>query len=160
MFNTKRLDRTGVATGPVDTARSLAADVLAPRFSALIAPWRTMNRTVTVGLLPPELRARVAAAVVVEAVRIEYAHTLTTRQNDARDPPALRIPPVTPPALDCKPFRDAVKVTRWPRGNGKGNTSGTWTSGGFEVSSAGFRWDPLRFEALGMNGCFEQEIKP
>ena len=41
-----------------DTARDLAADVLAPRFSALIAPWRAMNRTVTVGLLPPELRAQ------------------------------------------------------------------------------------------------------
>ena len=41
-----------------DTARDLAADVLAPRFSALIAPWRAMNRTVTVGLLPPELRVQ------------------------------------------------------------------------------------------------------
>jgi uncharacterized protein (DUF2236 family) len=41
-----------------DTARDLAADVLAPRFSVLVAPWRAMNRTVTVGLLPPDLRAQ------------------------------------------------------------------------------------------------------
>jgi uncharacterized protein (DUF2236 family) len=41
-----------------DTARDLAADVLAPRFSVLIAPWRAMNRVVTMGLLPPELRAQ------------------------------------------------------------------------------------------------------
>ena len=41
-----------------DTARDLAADVLAPRFSALVAPWRAMNRIVTVGLLPPALRTQ------------------------------------------------------------------------------------------------------
>ena len=40
------------------TARALAADVLAPRFSTLIAPWRALNRVVTVGLLPPEVRAQ------------------------------------------------------------------------------------------------------
>ena len=41
-----------------DTARDLAADVLAPRFSTLVAPWRAMNRVVTVGLLPPAVRAQ------------------------------------------------------------------------------------------------------
>lgn len=52
---------TMLASGRIevsDTARDLAADVLAPRFSALVAPWRAMNRTVTVGLLPPVLRAQ------------------------------------------------------------------------------------------------------
>ncbi len=41
-----------------DTARALARDVLAPRLSALVAPARAMNRTVTVGLLPAHIRAQ------------------------------------------------------------------------------------------------------
>jgi uncharacterized protein (DUF2236 family) len=41
-----------------DTARALAADVLAPRYSAIVAPWRATNRVVTVGLLPPAVRAQ------------------------------------------------------------------------------------------------------
>ena len=39
-----------------NTARSLARDVLAPRFSGLIAPARRMNRTITIGLLPARIR--------------------------------------------------------------------------------------------------------
>jgi len=39
-------------------ARDLAADVLAPRYSAVVAPWRAMNRVVTVGLLPPGVRTQ------------------------------------------------------------------------------------------------------
>jgi uncharacterized protein (DUF2236 family) len=39
-----------------NTARGLARDVLSPRLSTLIAPARAMNRTVTIGLLPPRIR--------------------------------------------------------------------------------------------------------
>ena len=39
-----------------NTARSLARDVLAPRFSGLVAPARRMNRTITIGLLPARIR--------------------------------------------------------------------------------------------------------
>ena len=39
-------------------ARELAGDVLAPRLSSLIAPARWVNRTVTIGLLPADLRAQ------------------------------------------------------------------------------------------------------
>lgn len=39
-------------------ARGLAQDVLAPRLSTLIAPARRVNRTVTIGLLPADLRAQ------------------------------------------------------------------------------------------------------
>jgi uncharacterized protein (DUF2236 family) len=39
-----------------DTARRLAHDVLAPRLSWTIAPLRTLNRSVTVGLLPAAVR--------------------------------------------------------------------------------------------------------
>jgi uncharacterized protein (DUF2236 family) len=38
------------------TARALAADVLSPRYAALIAPARALNRIVTVGLLPLGVR--------------------------------------------------------------------------------------------------------
>ena len=41
-----------------DTARALAADVLAPPQSVLIAPARALNRIVTVGLLPAGIRAQ------------------------------------------------------------------------------------------------------
>lgn len=41
-----------------DTARALAVDVLAPPQSVLIAPARTLNRLVTVGLLPPAIRTQ------------------------------------------------------------------------------------------------------
>jgi uncharacterized protein (DUF2236 family) len=39
-----------------ETARRLAQDVLSPRLSLAIAPVRTVNRQVTVGLLPPPIR--------------------------------------------------------------------------------------------------------
>ncbi len=41
-----------------NTARGLARDVLAPRLSTLVAPARALNRTVTVGLLPPQVRTQ------------------------------------------------------------------------------------------------------
>ena len=41
-----------------NTARRLARDVLAPRLSGLIAPVRAINRTITVGLLPPRVRSQ------------------------------------------------------------------------------------------------------
>lgn len=40
------------------TARTLAREVLAPRLSWAISPLRAVNRTVTVGLLPPSVRAQ------------------------------------------------------------------------------------------------------
>jgi uncharacterized protein (DUF2236 family) len=40
------------------TARHLADDVLAPRYSSLVSPLRAMNRAVTVGLLPPTVRTQ------------------------------------------------------------------------------------------------------
>lgn len=40
-----------------ETARALARDVLAPRGSAVIAPLRALNRVVSSGLLPPDVRA-------------------------------------------------------------------------------------------------------
>lgn len=41
-----------------DTARDLARDVLTPPRSWLVLPARTLNTTVTVGLLPPTIRAQ------------------------------------------------------------------------------------------------------
>lgn len=41
-----------------NTARGLARDVLAPRLSTAIAPVRWLNRTVTIGLLPPRIRTQ------------------------------------------------------------------------------------------------------
>lgn len=41
-----------------NTARRLARDVLSPRLSTMIAPVRWMNRTVTIGLLPPRVRTQ------------------------------------------------------------------------------------------------------
>ncbi len=43
-----------IVVGP--TARTLACDVLAPRGSAVVAPARWVNRTITVGLLPADVR--------------------------------------------------------------------------------------------------------
>jgi uncharacterized protein (DUF2236 family) len=45
-----------------NTARRLARDVLAPRLSGLIAPVRAINRTMTVGLLPPRVRSQYGLA--------------------------------------------------------------------------------------------------
>lgn len=41
-----------------DTARRIAHEVLAPRGSWALAPLRAINRTVTVGLLPPSVRVQ------------------------------------------------------------------------------------------------------
>lgn len=41
-----------------NTARALAREVLSPRFSGVIAPARSLNRTVTVGLLPARVRSQ------------------------------------------------------------------------------------------------------
>ncbi len=41
-----------------DTARRIASQVLAPRRSWALAPLRAINRTVTIGLLPPSVRAQ------------------------------------------------------------------------------------------------------
>jgi uncharacterized protein (DUF2236 family) len=52
---------TTLASGEIEVgrvARKLAHDVLAPRYSSLVSPLRAMNRTVTVGLLPPAVRAQ------------------------------------------------------------------------------------------------------
>ncbi|MBA2354116.1 MAG: oxygenase MpaB family protein [Luteitalea sp.] len=41
-----------------DTARAVAAEVLSPRLAGLVAPARAINRLVTSGLLPPDIRAQ------------------------------------------------------------------------------------------------------
>lgn len=41
-----------------NTARRLARDVLSPRLSTAIAPVRWLNRTITIGLLPPRVRTQ------------------------------------------------------------------------------------------------------
>lgn len=76
-----------------DTARALAGDVLAPPQSIVIAPARALNRIVTIGLLPPSIRA-------------QYGFAWSSR-DQARFHQALRLLRVTrsllPPVL-----------ARWP----------------------------------------------
>ena len=55
-YMTATLSSGQIEVGP--TARMLAQDVLAPRYSSLVSPLRAMNRTVTVGLLPPAIRTQ------------------------------------------------------------------------------------------------------
>lgn len=59
-----------------------------------------------------------------------------------------------PPAVDpCVKTPVEVKVTGWPKGQGK-KSSGTWDSFGVKLRTAQFLWEPQRFEAVReSDGC-------
>jgi uncharacterized protein (DUF2236 family) len=100
-YMTTTLASGAIEVGP--TARMLAHDVLAPRYSSLVSPLRAMNRTVTVGLLPPAVRAQYGFAWQVRD-DVRLARTMRLLRS---------VRYVTPAAL-----------AQWPdaRGKGKGRT--------------------------------------
>jgi hypothetical protein len=71
------------------------------------------------------------------------------------------VPPVEPPPTSdpCVEQPLIVKVTAWPKGNGK-KTSGTWNPNGAVLAVATFKYPPMRFEAVDDRGCTALIYKP
>lgn len=91
-----------------DTARALAASVLAPPWAPLVAPAARMNRLITVGLLPPQIRQQYGFEWNERSARALRRWVSVLSRVRRIVPPALALWP------ESRPPREARRRTHLP----------------------------------------------